>query len=248
MNLVICFQLNRLYSNFTNQEISQSIHPQPFGLLRNLQDTPLSIRLKQFIAFHLQNEALISFADGIVLVYSVTDRPSFYHLQMVINKVRRLNFKEDLKIIVVGTKNDKGKYREVSLYEGQEFAVENGCFFVETSSCIPKNNIQEIFIQVMVDTKFNRRITARRERIGSHNSDSSSSSSASSLSGSPPSPTRKLSSSKIYDSVRNFVQKKRRQSTSDYYGNQQNQRQSYPNFNNESRSLNRELSKSLLMF
>eukprot|EP00111_Clytia_hemisphaerica_P010325 TCONS_00030204-protein len=179
-----------------------------------------------------KNEALVSFADGIVLVYSITDRTSFLYLRTLMAKVRYLNFKRDLKIIVVGTKNDKAKDREVSLYEGQEYAVDNGCFFVETSACIPKHDIQDIFTQVLTKTqqeKTSLRIK-RRSRASSSDYDSTSVTP-------PQSPTRKLSSSqKIYDSVRNFVQKKRRQSTSDY------QRQYYQ------RPLNRALSKSLMMF
>ena len=157
------------------------------------------------------------------------------------NKVRRLNFNRDLKITVVGTKNDRTKHREVSLYEGQEFAVDNGSYFVETSSCIPKRNIQEIFIQVMSssaksnnDHRQQIRVTStKRQRKCSHDFDSSP----------PPSPTRKISSHKIYDSVRNFVQKKRRQSTSDYYSRQQHLHQHH-----EEKALSRELSKSLAMF
>jgi len=122
------------------------------------------------------------------------------------NKVRRLNFKNDLKIVVVGTKSDKTKYREVSLYEGQEFAVDNKCLFVETSACIPKQNIQEIFAQLLVKNtdKHNLNITLRTKKRRKDSHDVTP----------PPSPTRRTF--KIYDSVRNFVQKKRRQSTSDY--------------------------------
>ena len=157
--------------------------------------------------------------------------------------MRRLNFNENLKVIVVGTKNDRAKHREISLYEGQEFAVDHGCFFVETSSLIPKRNIQDIFIQVMsTQAKSSNssdhkqlRITIKRQRKLSQEFDPSSP---------PPSPTRKLSSQKIYDSVRNFVQKKRRQSTSDYYNRRQYQQPQCQ----LGRSLNRELSKSLATF
>ena len=191
-----------------------------------------------------QNEALISFADGIVLVYSITDRASFVFLQTIIAKVRRLNFNENLKIIVVGTKNDRPKHREISLYEGQEFAVDHGCFFVETSSLIPKRNIQDIFIQVMstptkslssISEQRQLRITIKRQRKLSHDFDPSSP---------PPSPVRKLSSQKIYESVRNFVQKKRRQSTSDFYNRRQFQQPQC----HLGKSMNRQLSKSLAAF
>ena len=141
------------------------------------------------------------------------------------NKVRRLNFKKDLKIVVVGTKCDKTKHREVSLYEGQEFAVDNKCLFAETSACIPKQSIQELFAQLLTkNTEKHINITLRTKKRRKESLDITP----------PPSPTRR--SFKIYDSVRNFVQKRRRQSTSDYC---------HQNYEKPSLSLNKTRSRSM---
>ncbi|XP_057296615.1 ras-related and estrogen-regulated growth inhibitor-like [Hydractinia symbiolongicarpus] len=94
-----------------------------------------------------KNDALLSYANGIVLVYSITDRESFRSLQALVDKVRRVNL-QNVNIVVIGTKCDKQKHRVVSTTEAEDFALSNGCTFHETSSYIPKYEVKDIFINI----------------------------------------------------------------------------------------------------
>ena len=87
---------------------------------------------------------MISYADGFVLVYSITDRSSFVYLQELLQKIHRVNLHR-VNIVVVGTKADKQKHREVAREEGEEYALQNNCLFFETSAYIPKQDVKEIF-------------------------------------------------------------------------------------------------------
>ena len=79
-----------------------------------------------------------------MLVYSITDRDSFIHIQEALEKVRRINL-QNVGVAIVGTKMDKHRYRVVSTTEGECFAEENNCLFFETSSFIPRQDVREIF-------------------------------------------------------------------------------------------------------
>ena len=69
-----------------------------------------------------------------ILVYSIDNRKSFEGINFWLNEIR-LNSDENVKLILVGNKNDLNDKREVSFEVGQEFSKSNGFnFFFETSA------------------------------------------------------------------------------------------------------------------
>ncbi|PHJ20716.1 rab1 protein [Cystoisospora suis] len=85
-------------------------------------------------------------ADGIVLVYDVTDRESFSHVDEWLAEVNRYANESTCKILV-GNKCEKNDDRQVATEEGQRKAEELGISFIETSA---KNaiNVEEAFTVV----------------------------------------------------------------------------------------------------
>ncbi len=82
-------------------------------------------------------------AIGALLVYDITKKSSFDHLKNWLDNIRE-NSSRNIKIILIGNKTDLEDKREVTFEEGEEFAKNNGLFFLETSA---KNfiNINESF-------------------------------------------------------------------------------------------------------
>ena len=82
-------------------------------------------------------------AIGALLVYDITKKSSFEHIKNWLDSVRE-NSTKNIKIILIGNKTDLEDKREVTFQEGEEFAKNNGLFFLETSA---KNfiNINESF-------------------------------------------------------------------------------------------------------
>jgi len=82
-------------------------------------------------------------AIGALLVYDITKKSSFDHLKNWLDNIRE-NSSRNIKIILIGNKTDLEDKREVTFQEGEEFAKNNGLFFLETSA---KNftNINESF-------------------------------------------------------------------------------------------------------
>ena len=72
-------------------------------------------------------------AQGIVLLYDVTDRESFNNLNIWLEQIEKNMFKEDLSIILVGNKIDLN-FRNVTYEEAEKFAEKNYLMYCETSS------------------------------------------------------------------------------------------------------------------
>ena len=72
-------------------------------------------------------------SDGIVLVYDVTERESFEHIESWLQEVNRFAGDSATRILV-GNKCDLSAQRVVSVEEGQAKASKLGMSFVETSA------------------------------------------------------------------------------------------------------------------
>lgn len=70
---------------------------------------------------------------GIVLVYDVTNRDSFQHVEDWLNEVTTYVGEDDCVMLLVGNKIDL-EARAVSTAEGQAFAREKAMVFIETSA------------------------------------------------------------------------------------------------------------------
>uniref|UniRef100_A0A6B2G1N5 Ras-related protein Rab-2B (Trinotate prediction) n=1 Tax=Myxobolus squamalis TaxID=59785 RepID=A0A6B2G1N5_MYXSQ len=83
-------------------------------------------------------------AAGALLVYDITRRETFDHLQSWIDDTRQ-HGTPNVVIMVIGNKSDLEDKREVKKEEGEAFAREHGLIFMETSA---KNasNVEEAFI------------------------------------------------------------------------------------------------------
>ena len=72
-------------------------------------------------------------ANIILLVYEVTSKESFLHLNDWLNDLTAVK-KEDVIFVVVGNKTDLDDRREVNLEEGENFAKEKDYLFAEVSA------------------------------------------------------------------------------------------------------------------
>jgi len=80
-----------------------------------------------------------------MIVYDITNRASFEHVQNWIEDIRGQSPKTIL-ILLLGNKSDLEEKRVVSYDEGNEFAIKNGISFCETSAKTGFG-IEEIFLK-----------------------------------------------------------------------------------------------------
>ena len=78
------------------------------------------------------------------LVYDITSRESFNHLESWLRDARQYG-SPDMMCFVIGNKSDMEKDRAVSFNEGDNFAKQNGVGFVETSAKV-NTNVEDAFV------------------------------------------------------------------------------------------------------
>ena len=72
-------------------------------------------------------------ANGMIIVYDVTDRDSFNAVHNWFSEVEK-NARENVACILLGNKADLEQSRDVSFEEGLELAEHYGCKFLEISA------------------------------------------------------------------------------------------------------------------
>ena len=88
-------------------------------------------------------------ANGILVVYDITNRKSFESLNSWLIEIEKNGNKNVYKLLI-GNKSDLEDERKVSKEEGKEFAEINGMEFFETSAK-EDYQVQDAFIQLTRD-------------------------------------------------------------------------------------------------
>ena len=88
-------------------------------------------------------------ADGILLLFDISDKSSFEKLSFWINDLNNKIYLDNISLILIGNKTDLDDKREVSIEEAKKFAEKNNIEYFEISAI---NNIgiiemMEYFIQ-----------------------------------------------------------------------------------------------------
>lgn len=83
-------------------------------------------------------------ANGVFLVYDITDKKSFERIDFWLKELQQHNKVEEIFIVLVGNKNDCENERVISFEEGSNYAKENGILYFEVSAKT-KQGIEQLF-------------------------------------------------------------------------------------------------------
>ena len=78
-------------------------------------------------------------ADGVLLVYDITNQASFDEIKNYYSKQIKDRCKFGVKVLLLGNKTDLEDERKISLEMGVNYAVDNNFLFMETSSLKNEN-------------------------------------------------------------------------------------------------------------
>uniref|UniRef100_A0A673B5X6 GTP-binding protein n=1 Tax=Sphaeramia orbicularis TaxID=375764 RepID=A0A673B5X6_9TELE len=109
--------------------------------------------------------------DAYLLLYSITDRPSFLRASELRITLRQFRPVHHTPIILVGNKCDLVRRREVSVSEGRACAAVFDCKFIETSAAM-QHNVWEAFHGIVRQLRLRRdsKEANKRRRYISSNS------------------------------------------------------------------------------
>lgn len=99
----------------------------------NLWDTAGQERFKTITSAYYRG------ADGIVVLFDVTNQESFRHLEGWLSEVNRYASPDNTKRILVGNKVDKSSERVISLESAKVFADKYGMKYIEASAKVGTN-------------------------------------------------------------------------------------------------------------
>ncbi|XP_026067632.1 RERG/RAS-like b isoform X1 [Carassius auratus] len=97
-------------------------------------------------------EEPLDWADGFVVVYTISDRTSFLNAKNILAQIkesRRETCKGEVPICLVGNKQDLCHSRQVSEEEGRSLAQENKCLFQEVSAAENYLEISNLFTKLI---------------------------------------------------------------------------------------------------
>ncbi len=129
--------LTKAQKNFFDQELKSTLGFEYYNITIKIKDKKILLQTWDTCGQESFKCIVNMFYKRVklaILVYSIDNRKSFEGINFWLNEIR-LNSDENVKLILIGNKNDLNDKREVSFEEGQEFSKNNGFnFFLETSA------------------------------------------------------------------------------------------------------------------
>ncbi|KAG2459335.1 IDHC dehydrogenase, partial [Polypterus senegalus] len=95
--------------------------------------------------FSAMREQYMRTGDGFLIVYSVTDKASFEHVDRFHQLILRVKDRESFPMILVANKVDLVHLRKVSSEQGKEMAAKYNIPYIETSAKDPPLNVDKAF-------------------------------------------------------------------------------------------------------
>uniref|UniRef100_A0A8D0BE67 small monomeric GTPase n=1 Tax=Salvator merianae TaxID=96440 RepID=A0A8D0BE67_SALMN len=114
----------------------------------------------------------LQWADGFIVVYSISDRASFAFAKALLYRIRECHTggckrSSDCTVVLVGNKQDLCHMREVGWDEGQKLALDYKCQFCELSAAEHCPEVAAMFTKVLRSIISNSKVKDKRRPSGS---------------------------------------------------------------------------------
>ena len=96
-----------------------------------------------------KNTAIISHADAVLLVFSITDVSSFEHAKETVVRLRELlSLRKNTPVILIANKSDRSKYRTVQKEDYEKLCRDENLKCFELSAAIPLKKLDVVFEEI----------------------------------------------------------------------------------------------------
>ncbi|NXA08125.1 RSLBA protein, partial [Sapayoa aenigma] len=130
----------------TGNLYSRMVHLEGDHVAVQIQDTPGCIQMQEDCVQMLESlSRCVKWAEGFLLVYSITDYSSYRHIQPLYQHIRKVHPDARTPVIIVGNKADLLHARQVQAKEGLQLANELGSLFLEISTSDDSQGVCDVF-------------------------------------------------------------------------------------------------------
>ncbi|KAJ3592587.1 hypothetical protein NHX12_007714 [Muraenolepis orangiensis] len=99
--------------------------------------------------FSAMREQYMRTGDGFLIVFSVTDKASFEHVDRFHQLILRVKDREAFPMVLVANKVDLLHLRKITSEQGQEMAAKHNISYIETSAKDPPLNVDKAFHELV---------------------------------------------------------------------------------------------------
>jgi len=124
----------------------------------------------------LPSADLLSWADGLVVVYSITDRASFTYLKQMFNHIQEVRCSQgkekEVPMVILGNKGDMVHLRQVSSEEGEILSKDYDCNFSEVAAADQVTEVADAFHELcreVIQVRRKNKVTLLDRVLGTKN-------------------------------------------------------------------------------
>ena len=153
-----------------SEDYSSTIGFEYFNYNEKINDKNINLKIWDTCGQEEYSSLIVNFyrqASLAMLVYSIEDQQSFNHLEKWLKEIKLHSNNPDINVMLIGTKKDLEKEREVDYQIAKNFATENNILYFEETSSKTGINSKEVFTQAarILYEEFCKYINKKNEKI-----------------------------------------------------------------------------------
>ncbi|XP_037656006.1 ras-like protein family member 11A [Choloepus didactylus] len=147
--MIVRFLTKRFIGDYepnTDKLYSRLVYVEGDQLSLQIQDTPGCVQVQDNLLQVADSlSRCVQWAEGFLLVYSITDYSSYQSIRPLHQHIRRVHPDAKAPVIIVGNKGDLLHARQVQTQDGLQLANELGSLFLEISTSENYEDVCDVF-------------------------------------------------------------------------------------------------------
>ena len=153
-----------------SEDYSSTIGFEYFDYNEKINDKNINLKIWDTCGQEEYSSLIVNFyreSSLAMLVYSINSQQSFNHLQKWLKEIKLHSNNPDINVMLIGTKKDLEKEREVDYQIAKKFTDENNIIYFEETSSKTGINTKEVFTQAakILYEEYCKYISKEKEKI-----------------------------------------------------------------------------------
>ncbi|GAB5566241.1 ras-like protein family member 11A [Prionailurus iriomotensis] len=166
--MIVRFLTKRFIGDYepnTGKLYSRLVYVEGDQLSLQIQDTPGGIQVQDnLLQVADPLSRCVQWADGFLLVYSITDYDSYQAIRPLYQHIRKVHPDARVPVVIVGNKGDLLHARQVQTCDGVQLANELGSLFLEISTSENYEDVCDVFQHLCKEVSKSLGVSGERRR------------------------------------------------------------------------------------